>query len=129
MPAAGRGQPLFCQSAGAPVPGAPTNKKGRNESGRRNEWWRRRGSNPRPSHCERDALPAELRPHVYAARGGFYNGLADKDNPEKRRGQTSPYIIPAPRIREVDMDIKPPYGYQEIVPLTRKHRVLLPEAR
>ena len=27
------------------------------------------------------------------------------------------------------MDIKPPYGYQEIVPLTRKHRVLLPEAR
>ncbi len=25
-------------------------------------WWRRRGSNPRPSHCERDALPAELRP-------------------------------------------------------------------
>src|SRR5438067_3861836 len=28
------------------------------------EWWRRRGSNPRPSHCERDALPAELRPHA-----------------------------------------------------------------
>lgn len=27
------------------------------------------------------------------------------------------------------MDIKPPYGYQEIVPLTRHHRVLLPEAR
>lgn len=27
------------------------------------------------------------------------------------------------------MDIKPPYGYQEIVPLTRAHRVLLPESR
>ena len=27
------------------------------------------------------------------------------------------------------MDIKPPYGYQEIIPLTRHHRVLLPEAR
>lgn len=27
------------------------------------------------------------------------------------------------------MDIKPPYGYQEIVPLTRKHRVLLPAER
>jgi SapC len=27
------------------------------------------------------------------------------------------------------VDIKPPYGYQEIVPLTRHHRVLLPEAR
>src|ERR1700687_5359475 len=26
-------------------------------------WWRRRGSNPRPPHCERGALPAELRPH------------------------------------------------------------------
>lgn len=28
------------------------------------DWWRRGGSNSRPSHCERDALPAELRPHV-----------------------------------------------------------------
>jgi len=27
------------------------------------------------------------------------------------------------------MEIRPPYGYQEIVPLTKKHRVLLPEAR
>lgn len=27
------------------------------------------------------------------------------------------------------MDIKPPYGYQEIVPLTKQHRVLLPSAR
>src|SRR5688572_9263229 len=26
------------------------------------------------------------------------------------------------------MDIRPPYGYQEIVPLTKQHRVLLPEA-
>jgi hypothetical protein len=27
-------------------------------------WWRRGGSNSRPSHCERDALPAELRPPI-----------------------------------------------------------------
>lgn len=27
------------------------------------------------------------------------------------------------------MDIKPPYGYQEIVPLSKTHRVLLPESR
>ena len=27
------------------------------------------------------------------------------------------------------MDIRPPYGYQEIVPLTKQHRVLLPEVR
>src|SRR5688500_5516947 len=26
------------------------------------------------------------------------------------------------------MDIRPPYGYQEIVPLTKQHRVVLPEA-
>src|ERR1700726_704585 len=29
-------------------------------------WWRRRGSNPRPSHCERDALPTELLPRKRA---------------------------------------------------------------
>jgi SapC protein len=27
------------------------------------------------------------------------------------------------------MDIKPPYGYQEIVPLTKAHRVVLPDGR
>ena len=27
------------------------------------------------------------------------------------------------------MDIRPPYGYQDIVPLTKQHRVLLPEER
>jgi len=31
--------------------------------------------------------------------------------------------------RETAMDIRPPYGYQEIVPLTKHHRVLLPEVR
>src|SRR5204863_45721 len=29
--------------------------------------WSGRGSNPRPSHCERDALPAELPPHARRA--------------------------------------------------------------
>ena len=28
-------------------------------------WWRGGGSNSRPSHCERDALPAELPPHTH----------------------------------------------------------------
>ncbi|MGH8642452.1 MAG: SapC family protein, partial [Burkholderiales bacterium] len=27
------------------------------------------------------------------------------------------------------MDIKPPYGYQEIVPLAKQHRVALPDGR
>ena len=28
-------------------------------------WWTRRGSNPRPPRCERGALPAELRAHMF----------------------------------------------------------------
>src|SRR5690242_24223 len=32
-------------------------------------WWSGGGSNSRPSHCERDALPAELPPHE---EGAFY---------------------------------------------------------
>src|SRR6266403_9672 len=40
-------------------------------------WWSGRGSNPRPSHCERDALPAELPPHarraILASRSGRSN--------------------------------------------------------
>ena len=31
-------------------------------------WWSRQDSNLRPSHCERDALPTELRPHKNHAR-------------------------------------------------------------
>src|SRR5690606_17570989 len=31
-------------------------------------WWSGGGSNSRPSHCERDALPAELPPHLQIVR-------------------------------------------------------------
>src|SRR5579862_8623899 len=37
---------------------------GRAGFSRLGNWWSGRGSNPRPSHCERDALPAELPPHA-----------------------------------------------------------------
>jgi site-specific DNA recombinase len=37
-------------------------------------WWSRRGSNPRPQHCERCALPTELRPHMAAE---LYRDCAD----------------------------------------------------
>src|SRR5437870_1325834 len=41
------------------------------------KWWSGRGSNPRPSHCERDALPTELPPHegrgLYPMAGGATN--------------------------------------------------------
>ena len=38
------------------------NEKTTINSGLYSKWWSRGGSNPRPSHCERDALPSELRP-------------------------------------------------------------------
>ena len=37
---------------------------GRSRHSRFEKWWSGRGSNPRPSHCERDALPSELPPHT-----------------------------------------------------------------
>src|SRR5690606_20842791 len=43
--------------------GVPQTKTPDREWSGESEWWRRGGSNSRPSHCERDALPAELRPH------------------------------------------------------------------
>ena len=33
-------------------------------------WWSERDSNPRPLRCERNALPAELPPHVSVVTGG-----------------------------------------------------------
>ena len=53
------------RARGAPGMLAPGKKKAGREARLWFEfgWWRRGGSNSRPSHCERDALPAELRPH------------------------------------------------------------------
>jgi site-specific DNA recombinase len=40
-------------------------KKNRRDGGSNSSlWWSRRGSNPQPQHCERCALPIELRPHA-----------------------------------------------------------------
>jgi hypothetical protein len=44
-------------------PATPLREKACLNSRLEKSWWRRRGSNPRPPHCERGALPAELRPH------------------------------------------------------------------
>ena len=43
------------------VPGSAAGAGGGRGRGR---WWSRGGSNSRPSHCERDALPSELRPRA-----------------------------------------------------------------
>ena len=57
---------------------APTRQRlaGRALTGSRSlcGWWRGGGSNSRPSHCERDALPAELPPHC------------DRKSSKRRRG-------------------------------------------
>ncbi len=44
--------------------GESRKKKGQPRTVALEYWWRRGGSNSRPSHCERDALPAELRPRM-----------------------------------------------------------------
>src|SRR2546429_9522096 len=42
-------------------------------------WWSRQESNLRPSHCERDALPTELRPHSTNVRAVlFFHRSADR---------------------------------------------------
>ncbi len=43
-------------------------------------WWRRRGLNSRPLGCEPNALPAELRPHLFLTR----NSIAQMDGKSKR---------------------------------------------
>src|SRR5688500_10479983 len=63
-------------------------------------WWSGGGSNSRPSHCERDALPAELPP---------------------RRAGILPYY-------DLPMQIAPPFGYSEIVPFLKNQKVRLPAA-
>ena len=42
--------------------GVPQTKTPDREGSGESEWWSGGGSNSRPSHCERDALPAELPP-------------------------------------------------------------------
>src|SRR4051794_21013949 len=51
----------------------PEKKKALSNKALETLWWRGGGSNSRPSHCERDALPAELPPH----NGNYFSALAD----------------------------------------------------
>src|SRR5688572_32358999 len=69
-------------------------------------WWSGGGSNSRPSHCERDALPAELPPRGKARILPYRQGCG-----YHRR-----------------MQIAPPFGYKEVVPFlkTQKVRLLAP---
>src|SRR5215471_3881386 len=61
-------------------------RKGRRKrGGLREEWWRRGGSNSRPSHCERDALPAELRPR----NSEKYSGNATLRQTSDRRSRAT----------------------------------------
>lgn len=67
--------------------GAPEEPQGIRDGcwpGARVLWWRGGGSNSRPSHCERDALPAELPPH-----NGHYSSakIARPGGPRARAGR------------------------------------------
>src|ERR1051325_2661021 len=44
-------------------------------------WWSRQDSNLRPSHCERDALPTELRPHAIAPDAGLFLTISAPTQP------------------------------------------------
>ena len=59
--------------------------------------WRRRDSNPRPSHCERDALPTELRPLIIA----IYPSLPG-ENVKEAGGSGRAATIPAPRVHNLE---------------------------
>src|SRR5512143_115416 len=52
-----------------------------------NNWWTRRDSNPRPPHCERGALPAELLAHVRCLRESGYNLIYQPEEIKKKRGR------------------------------------------
>src|SRR3984957_13306495 len=60
-------------------------------SGPGGDWWSGRASNPRPSHCERDALPTELPPHdkggdsSHRDRSRLVRFAADDNDPRLRR--------------------------------------------
>ena len=51
------------RSSAAPPANPKTKRAGMKPALWNGGWWRRGGSNSRPRHCERRALPAELRPH------------------------------------------------------------------
>ena len=61
-------------------------------------WWTRRGSNPRPPHCERGALPAELLAHGvdYRFRSGYnliYRSKEIKKKVDDPTLLTNPFVF------------------------------------
>jgi hypothetical protein len=88
------------------------------------EWWRRGGSNSRPSHCERDALPAELRPHLWFP-WSCLKSTSRKQGPECTtvpRGPAIPRRPPPPLRKSRDA---PRAG----IPGTPERRTTAPEKR
>ena len=57
-------QPLSCQELSPPIQG---NLFSFRQTLAPEDWWSRADSNRRPSHCQCDALPTELRPQKSAA--------------------------------------------------------------
>ncbi len=92
------------------------------EKGNEGNWWSGRGSNPRPSHCERDALPAELPPHAETeiiTQPELPPTLVSPPAAEPEAGQTLGIrpIRPAPIIAAVAVVFLLHWGAEFFIPL------------
>ena len=77
---------VYCVQADRPVEGGAGLACPSRRSCRRfkRSWWSRGGSNSRPLHCERSALPAELRPHGADPGGSGGRIMCRKRGPVKQ---------------------------------------------
>lgn len=60
---------------------------------RKKIWWTRRGSNPRPPHCERGALPAELLAHFDT--GNAYSTIFNSMKSREKYLRSVPCLLSA----------------------------------
>ena len=80
------------------------------------KWWSGRGSNPRPSHCERDALPTELPPHARAAILASQHSMTN-----------FAFDLPRTRSRGYDLQILPQWALFMLAVGTRAPEFTLPD--
>src|SRR5512140_2207085 len=64
-----------------------------------NRWWSRGGSNPRPPHCERGALPAELRPQRGSGKLARSRRVSTQKPVEGARCRARQHLHPSLAIR------------------------------
>ena len=71
-------------------------------------WWRWGDSNPRPLHCERSALPAELHPHIMGKPTLHKDELYTAEVVIGFAAKTVPVSSPSPKpIRQMEASRNP----------------------